>query len=201
MVVSENSGDIIFTNDFRSFLEETKLRMYVCRKSDPESKGKIENVIKYVKYNFFGSRQFDNLEDAQNGLRKWLSRRANGKINQSTRRIPSEEIIIERHHLKSVTNSIFRKESLLSREERTVNEHSFISVNASLYSVPNKYRNKTVEIYSVQNELYIFDRLTGKEIAKHKLSIISGNKIINRTHFREKEKSSKELQVKSYNFV
>jgi transposase len=23
--------------------------MYVCRKSDPETKGKIENVIKYVK--------------------------------------------------------------------------------------------------------------------------------------------------------
>ncbi|GAH85901.1 unnamed protein product, partial [marine sediment metagenome] len=46
MVVSENSGDIIYTNDFTYFIEEQKLRMYVCRASDPESKGKIENLIK-----------------------------------------------------------------------------------------------------------------------------------------------------------
>ena len=58
LVVSENAGDIIYTDDFKFFIEEQEIRMYVCRKSDPETKGKIENVIKYVKYNFFNTRDF-----------------------------------------------------------------------------------------------------------------------------------------------
>lgn len=41
MVVSENHGDIIYTKDFSYFTEEMGLRMYVCRKADPETKGKV----------------------------------------------------------------------------------------------------------------------------------------------------------------
>jgi len=41
IVVSENSGDIIHTKAFSAFLEETKIGTRVCRRSDPESKGKI----------------------------------------------------------------------------------------------------------------------------------------------------------------
>jgi IS30 family transposase len=44
MVSSENRRDIIYTKDFKQFIEEMDLKMYVCRKSDPESKGKMENV-------------------------------------------------------------------------------------------------------------------------------------------------------------
>jgi len=38
MVVSENKGDIIYTGDFKLFKEEMNLKIYVCRKNDPESK-------------------------------------------------------------------------------------------------------------------------------------------------------------------
>ena len=60
MVVSENSGDIIYTKDFQYFKDEMGLKLYVCRPSDPESKGKIENVAKFIKYSFFavGVQQF-----------------------------------------------------------------------------------------------------------------------------------------------
>ena len=68
LVVSENAGDIIYTNDFKYFIEEQGLRMYVCRKNDPESKGKIENVVKYVKRNFLGIRDFMNVELIGSGL-------------------------------------------------------------------------------------------------------------------------------------
>jgi len=52
MVVSENHGDIIYTRDFLYFKEEMGLKMWVCRKADPESKGRVENLVKYVKHNF-----------------------------------------------------------------------------------------------------------------------------------------------------
>ena len=45
-------------------IEEMDLSMYLCRKADPESKGKVENSIKYVKRNFLAIRDSTNPEDA-----------------------------------------------------------------------------------------------------------------------------------------
>ena len=199
MIVSENHGDIIYTNEFQYFLDEMDLKMYVCRKNDPESKGKIENVIKYVKYNYLGTRNFLNIEEAQKGVISWLKRRGNGKIHQTTNKIPLNEIVKEREYLKSPINSIYRKDLFIGREERLVTEHSFISVNTSQYSVPNQYRNKTVEIFTTKNKLYIFDRITSKQIASHDLSPFPGAKKINKQHFREKSKSAQELKTKVLN--
>lgn len=199
MVVSENHGDIIYTKDFSAFKEEMTLKIYACRKSDPETKGKIENVIKYVKYNFLSIRNFDVIEEAQNSLSQWLVRRANGKLSQATRQIPAIAFEEEKNHLRPLRNSIFRKESLLAREERIVNDKSFISFTGSQYSVPTKYRNKNVDIYPSLSKLFIFDKHTGNEIACHTLCEIQGNKRIDRQHFREKSKKVEDLKRDTLN--
>ena len=53
MVVNENKGDIILTNAFQLYKDEMGFNLYVCRKSDPESKGKVENLVNFVKRSFF----------------------------------------------------------------------------------------------------------------------------------------------------
>ena len=194
LVVAENHGDIIYTKSFSLFIEEMGLKMYVCRKADPESKGKIENVIKFVKYNFLSCRDFEVVEEANQSLSKWLKRRANGKISQATKRIPAEMFEQERSHLQTIRNSIFRKDSLQGREERLADEKSMISVCGSHYSVPTKYKNKTVEIYKTEKSLFIFDIRSGEQIHCHDVSLIPGQKVIAREHFRQNDKSSKELK-------
>jgi hypothetical protein len=194
MVVSENAGDIIYTDDFRYFIEEQEIRMYVCRGADPETKGKIENLIKYVKYNFFNTRDFLNIDEANKSVFKWLERRANGKISQVTSQIPAILIGSEREHLRPVRNSIFRKGSLIGREERDVNEKGRISVNACGYQLPSKYRNKTVEVYVTKHKLSVFDIYTGEEIVEYDLSLIPGKVISKREYRREKGKTVKELK-------
>jgi len=47
-IVRENLGDIILTSGFRSYVSQRGFKTYFCRKADPESKGKVENVVKYV---------------------------------------------------------------------------------------------------------------------------------------------------------
>jgi len=144
MVVSENAGDIVCTEDFKHFIEEQEFGLWVCRKADPESKGKIENLVKFTKGNFLSTRDFEAVEEANAGVLHWLPRRANGKISQATRQIPAVLIEQERAHLRPLRNSIFRKDSLLGREERTTNEKAVISVKACGYQLPPKYRNKKV---------------------------------------------------------
>ena len=41
-------GDIILTAEFQSYCEERKLNLSICRKADPESKGRIENVVGFM---------------------------------------------------------------------------------------------------------------------------------------------------------
>jgi len=194
LVVSENHGDIIYTKGFRSFIDEMGLKMYVCRKADPQSKGKIENVIKFVKYNFLAPRDFEDVAEANRGLAKWLKRRANGKLSQATKRIPAQMFEEEREHLKPIRNSIFRKDSLKGREERQVDEKSYISVSGSQYSVPTRYRNKLVEIYKTEKQVFVFDIHSGGEIYCHNLSLIPGDKVTVREHFRQIERSVGDLK-------
>ncbi len=194
MVVSENHGDIIYTKCFKDFIREMDLKMFVCRKADPETKGKIENLVKYVKYNFLSVRSFETLEKAQESLEKWLTRRANGKISHATKRIPLEVIAEERKKLRPVKNSIHRKDSMIYHETRLVSKECFISYHASYYSVPVKYRNGQVSIYATAKKIYIFDEITGIQVAEHSLSLLPGKKVSKKDHSRDKEKKASELK-------
>lgn len=195
MVVSENAGDIVYTKDFKHFVDEQGFGLWVCRRADPESKGKIENLVKFTKGNFLSTRDFETVEEANAGVLGWLPRRANGKISQATKQIPAVLIEQERPHLRPLRNSIFRKDSLLGREERTANEKAVISVKACGYQLPLKYRNKTVEIYTTDEELFVFDVFTGREIVAYRLSLIPGQLVSTRTCQRENEKTIEELRA------
>jgi len=195
MVVSENAGDIIYTNDFKYVVEEQECGLYVCRKADPESKGKVENVVKFVKGNYLSTRDFETIKEANTGVLKWLSRRANGKICQATRQIPAVMMEQERRYLQPLRNSIFRKDLLAGREERTANDKAKISVQASNYQLPIRYRNKTVEIYTTEDRLFVFDMYTGKEIITHDLSLIPGQTVSTRACRRETERKVEDLKA------
>lgn len=56
--VSENSGDIIYTYEFEKFRQDCRMEIYLCRGADPESKGKIENTVKFMKGNFLNNRLY-----------------------------------------------------------------------------------------------------------------------------------------------
>lgn len=195
MVVNENHGEIIYTKQFASFIEEMGIKMYVCRKADPESKGKIENVIKYVKYNFLSVRDFKTLDEANESLGRWLERRANGKISQGSRKVPSLAIEEERKCLKPLKNSIYRRTACHGREMRAVSEKGYVMVEGTEYSVPMKYRSKDIEFYKTDSKIFIFDSRTGKEIASHTIPPMAGGKrVVNRDHFRNKSFPIKELE-------
>jgi len=184
MIVSENKGDILLTKEFKSFTEEMGFSLYVCRKADPESKGKVENLVKFVKTSFFSGRVFNSFEEIPSKLDSWLVRRANGKICQATGVVPSNLLEEERKNLLPVRLSIYKKDHIIEREERRVTEKCLISFKASLYSVPMEYRSRKVWIFHTESELFIYDAPDGNEITSHKLSLLPGQQIIKKNHFR-----------------
>jgi len=79
VAVSENYGDIIFTAEFERFKQAIGFSMRLCRKGDPESKGKVEAVVKYLKNNFAKHRLYTSLADWNQAQLDWLERTGNAK--------------------------------------------------------------------------------------------------------------------------
>ena len=100
LIARENLGDLILTGKFQSFIKEQHFQPVFCRRSDPESKGKVENVVKYVKENFLVARVLQDIPGLNEEARKWLERTGNGKVHGTTRLVPSEEFAVEKGYLK-----------------------------------------------------------------------------------------------------
>ena len=89
MVVSENCGNIIFTKEFDAYRRTAGFEAMACKPYDPDSKGKVENVVKFVKQNFLEGREYCGIDALNNQCLAWLDRTGNGKIHQATKKTPS----------------------------------------------------------------------------------------------------------------
>lgn len=191
MLVAENLGDLSTTRAFTDFIAEQGLKLWVCRAADPESKGKVENAVKFVKTNFFSSRSFDDFEDLAAKLRKWLLR-ANSRISQATRMMPLADFEArEKPALRQLRASIFRPSAGSGcHEPRKVDQKSLISVSDSKYSVPSAYRLGNVEIDHRDGFVRVYDVKTGLEIAVHAESRAAGAVVADPAHYSDRAAAS-----------
>jgi len=179
-LVDENIGDLILTEAFRKYTEYRGFKLHFCRKSDPESKGKIENVVRYVKYNFLRGRTFINIEVLNQQALAWLNRTANAKVHAATRKVPYEEWLIEKAHLKPVLES-FRPQDVLI--DKGVRKDNAIQYKGNFYRVPlGTYKgSRTIVRAEItdQGRLIIYDsenqQIASHEICKGKGKIIGGS--------------------------
>jgi hypothetical protein len=154
-IASELYGEIVETHTFKAFTAEQGLKLWVCNKNDPASKGPIENVVGFVKKNFFSARKIADIEDVWRSLPGWLERK-NKRIHQATFRIPLDVFTgIERAHLSALMPSVY--ETLpTSFIETYVGDKRYITYKASKYSVPQKFCFKTIYYKAVGGKLHIY---------------------------------------------
>jgi len=183
---SENHGDLIFTNEFGKYKRIRDFDVYMCRKADPESKGKIENVIKYIKRNFAYHRTFSNIDKWNEDAMKWLFRRGNGKMHDTTKKIPSEVFSEEKKFLKPVYEKIdipIDDSSLYK-----VNKDNTVPIGGNKYTVPKgtyKGPETRVRVKRMENEFIISELETGQEIYRWPIFETKGNKAGNNNHKRD----------------
>ena len=193
LLIDENKGDLILTEAFRKYAEYRGLKLHFCRKSDPESKGKIENVIKYIKYNFLRGRIFVNIDTLNGQGMAWLSRTANAKVHSATKMIPHDEWIIEKSYLRPVLDS-FKPESVLDGYD--VRKDNTISYKGNFYRVPPGTYNppKTTVWIEVTDDkrLIIYDAENNK-IASHNLYSGKGQTIGGNNYKRDFSSSIDQL--------
>lgn len=192
LMVSENMGDLILTAEFRSYVRQRNFTTHFCKKADPESKGKIENVVGYVKKNFLYNRSFKDLEVLNAEALEWLARTANALEHGTTRRIPQEEHDIEKKFLDPWHPIELPASPLPSY---AVHKDNKISYRGNLYSLPfgtYKGKNTKVQVKVAGGELILIDEEYG-ELCRHEICLLKGQKIIARDHKRDKNTAIVEM--------
>lgn len=100
ILVDENCGELIHTQEFGKYILHCGYKVYMCHKSYPQTKGKVEIGVRYVKNNFLRGRQFISLDALNQQALDWLNRTANAKVHSTTRLVPHDEWQIEKGYLK-----------------------------------------------------------------------------------------------------
>ena len=183
MTVSEHAGEIRHTAEFEHFVREQDLQVWLCRKADPQSKGKVENLVKFVKTSFFSARRFESVDEIHAPLDAWLVRRANGRIHQATRRIPLR--VLEREErvaLRALKDSIYDQRPTGGDQTRKVDMQGLVSFEGNRYSVPAEYVRRTVAVRADRQHVRLHDIDTGTEIAIHSRRTHKGGTYVREQH-------------------
>ena len=186
LLVNENLGNLILTEVFQAFVQSMPFEPVFCRKSDPQSKGKVENVVRYVKYNFLYNRPFSDIETLNQECLDWLGRTANGMSHSFTMEKPKDQLLLEQEHFHEIPPYAFDE----PEPAFPVRKHNVVLYKKNWYTVPEgTYQGRGTKVTILTQEgMLIMKDLNGKHLATHEICYGRGRLISNTDHKRDKSK-------------
>lgn len=177
MKYSDNTWNPQFEEFFRHFGFTPRL----CRPYTPQTKGKVESTVKYVKNNYIAGRRFESFWALQNGRWPWMEK-ANSRVHGTTHEVPLERLEEERKHLRPL-HVVGRPEYVVYRiARRKVSRDCYVSFESNLYSVPYRFagREATVKVRAGLLQVHI----DGEKVCEHDL--LDGSNRVSRDneHFK-----------------
>lgn len=191
VVIQEKYREVLFNKEFHKFALQYQFQPLICEGYDPESKGKVERFIRYIKSDFLYGEYFKDIEAVRRRSNEWLSTVANTRIHGTTKQQPIEKFKAE-EPLLSQRNFI-----LNPGYKRIVDRTGLISFAGNKYSVPCKYQRGEVLVEKQGDMLLVRDKDTGKQIAEHELVKGKGRIRKNNNHYRNYRKSVDELRLET----
>ena len=194
MVVSENGGDILYTEAFEIYKNYVGFTVHLCRGNDPQSKGKIEAVVKFVKYNFMQCRVFHSIDRLHHDAEKWLDRTGNGKVHETTKIVPKVAFMEEIKHLKPAPELSTRQEV---PKVALIRKNNMVLYKQNRYQMPygtySPGRHARIEVDSIKNQVSFFDSRTGELLEELPLAEGIGKAVKNTHPDRDRKPKHKDL--------
>ena len=197
VAIKEEFREVWFNEDFYRYASVAGFDIRVCEGYDPESKGKVESGVKYVKNDFFYGEEFASFDELKKRLLNWITEIANLRIHGTTQQKPSEVYETrERQTMKPYLRPAFITQDD-SGAARGVDKTSLISYKSNKYSVPMKYQSSTVRVKEEGAKLVVRDSESSEVIATHDISQRKGEIIKNNNHYRDYQKlaSDREQEI------
>jgi transposase len=186
VVLYEQYRELDINPRFLQYATGARFKIKACEGYDPESKGKVEAGVKYVKGNCLYGETFENDQALDQHVMEWLKTVANVRIHATTGKQPQEhfdaqERALMQAYLAPACVQPDGQQQLTRKADKT----GLISWQANKYSVPMAYQRVQVGVAVEDGELVIVDAMTSEEIARHSVSTDKGQILKNNNHYRD----------------
>jgi transposase len=185
-IVSERVGSTIrFQSDLLQYAATVGFKPKACWVEDPESKGKVESTIGYVRRDFFYGQTFTSFDDLNRKAREWCEE-VNNEVHSTTQEIPYEVWLKEKESLRPLPT---QEPTIFRLSKAAVTKTCLFSFESNQYSVPKEYARKTVrlEIYEHEFRAYAGEN----EIGRWPRTTEKGKRFINDHHYEGRFKGAK----------
>ncbi|XOZ32981.1 IS21 family transposase [Halomonadaceae bacterium KBTZ08] len=195
VVINEQYRELTLNQRFHEYATAAGYRIHACEGYDPESKGKVESGVNYVKQDCLYGEVFRDQAHVREHVQDWLESVANVRIHGTTGEPPRERFERdERQHLKAYLAPACVHS--VARQTRRADKTGLIAWKANKYSVPMAWQQARVGVVaSDDGQLHISDLNTGEVIASHTLSADKGRIIKNNHHYRDHEQRLDKLEA------
>ena len=168
--------DVAYNSRFLDFAHHYGFMPKVCRPYRPQTKGKVENSVKYVKRNFLMIQDTNDCDVLNQRRLKWLNK-INTKVHATIQEIPFKRLPNE--NLRSISE--IPDYPLFYMETRKVFGDSTFSFHSQRFSVPPDYIGKRVTIKHRPNQSRIDVFYKDRQITQHRTDTAE-KYIIKRVH-------------------
>lgn len=192
-VIKHSPVEIRFNQKFEDFLAYYGVVPKACKPNRPQTKGKVENVVGYLKKNFMQRKHEPTLQALNEDVRKWLDKTANLKPNATTNESPIKRFEVEEKYLQSSHKKAAFP--VVKWEIREVSRDSFISYRGKRYSVPFRFVGQNVKVKeTLDHHLEIYDDF--ECIAKHPILTGKTEVHLNLGHYKGLKETEKGLATR-----
>jgi transposase len=188
VVIHEVFRELTLNPRFHQYATAAGFHIRACEGYDPESKGKVEAGVKYVKHNGLYGETFADWRDLEQYVADWLERIANqrihGSIGQSPRTLYDRE---EQARMLPYLTPSCLDAAAAAVVTRKADKTGLIAWQSNKYSVPMAYQGACVGVCEQDGQLRISDLSRGEVIAEHGVCLDKGQIIKNTHHYRDRE--------------
>jgi hypothetical protein len=139
----------------------------LCRAWRPQTKGKVESGVRYLRSSFLCGRQAGGLEDLRAQLRAWLCQVANCRVHGTTHRVVTEAWEQERPHLQPLGGR--GAYPYLPEQARRVSRDAYVCYQTNRYSVPWQYAGQEVSVREAGGQVQVWRG--GEQVCAHALCL------------------------------
>ncbi|HIF13302.1 MAG TPA: transposase [Dehalococcoidia bacterium] len=129
----------------------------------PKKKGIVESGVKYVKSNFFGPRDFVDIDDCRSQLKTWLKTVGNARNHGTTHRRPVDMLRAEVKTLRRLPKVRFEA---VWWERLKVRQNAHVVCDRRQYSVPWTLIGQKVDLKINDSEVIVFHE--HQRVAQHR---------------------------------
>jgi len=155
VVVDRNpDGSPLFNSRFLDFALRLGFRIKLCHPYRPQTKGRVESAIKYVRGNFWPTARFVDLDELNQQARAWVEGVADVRVHGTTGERPLDRLQQEKPRLSPLPGTE-RLQPFL-REERKVGRDSYVRWQQGAYGVQCVWIGETVQIQGNEETVEIW---------------------------------------------